>query len=105
MGYKPGWTRVSFSYSLSEEEVAYVISSIEWVANYGYHLLPMYDFDWKTANWTCKDYPSDIDPFVLRNIIGGHLNNSKFLQRLLYKESETRQIGIEEQAELLHQSS
>lgn len=53
-GLKPGWARLSFSYDMTDEEVEYVLAAIEMVAKYGQRFLPMYNFDWKTGDWTFK---------------------------------------------------
>jgi len=52
---KPGWTRVSFPYYLSEEEFTYIIAALEFVACYGQRFLPLYHFNLKTGNWTFKN--------------------------------------------------
>ncbi|KAI6691888.1 hypothetical protein NL676_019598 [Syzygium grande] len=54
VGVKPGWTRVSFPYYLSEEEFEYIIAALEFVASYGQRFLPLYHFNLKTGNWTFK---------------------------------------------------
>ncbi|KAI5062082.1 hypothetical protein GOP47_0022621 [Adiantum capillus-veneris] len=54
-GLKPGWARLSFSYDMTDEEVEYVLAAIEMIAKYGQRFLPLYDFDWKTGDWTFKD--------------------------------------------------
>ncbi|MCO5564050.1 hypothetical protein L7F22_017706 [Adiantum nelumboides] len=54
-GLKPGWARLSFSYDMTDEEVEYVLAAIEMVAKYGQRFLPLYDFDWKTGDWTFKN--------------------------------------------------
>ncbi|KAK3419230.1 hypothetical protein EUGRSUZ_H04955 [Eucalyptus grandis] len=53
-GVKPGWTRVSFPYYLSEEEFEYIIAALEFVASYGQRFLPLYHFNLKTGNWTFR---------------------------------------------------
>ncbi|KAL3728936.1 hypothetical protein ACJRO7_033514 [Eucalyptus globulus] len=53
-GVKPGWTRVSFPYYLSEEEFEYIIAALEFVASFGQRFLPLYDFNLKNGNWTFK---------------------------------------------------
>jgi selenocysteine lyase/cysteine desulfurase len=35
-GIKLGWTRVSFPYYMTEEEFAFILSSIEFIATYGH---------------------------------------------------------------------
>ncbi|KAH7291270.1 hypothetical protein KP509_29G009200 [Ceratopteris richardii] len=51
-GLKPGWSRLSLSYCMLEEEVDYVVSAIVSVAKYGHRFLGLYDFDWKSGTWT-----------------------------------------------------
>lgn len=51
-GIKPGWTRVNFNYFISETVFEYILDAVELVAAEGWRLLPAYDFDPVTANWT-----------------------------------------------------
>nr|ACS49607.1 NifS-like protein [Oryza minuta] len=53
-GVKPGWTRVSFAYYLSGEELRYVLAAIDFVAAHGHRFLPLYDFDWATGDWSFR---------------------------------------------------
>nr|ACS49585.1 NifS-like protein [Oryza alta] len=53
-GVKPGWTRVSFAYYLSGEELRYVLAAINFVAAHGHRFLPLYDFDWATGDWSFR---------------------------------------------------
>ncbi|KAH9306662.1 hypothetical protein KI387_011066 [Taxus chinensis] len=51
-GLKPGWTRLSFAYYISDEEFEFIISAIEFLAEYGQRFLVLYDFNWKTGEWS-----------------------------------------------------
>ncbi|XP_078440334.1 uncharacterized protein LOC144710438 isoform X2 [Wolffia australiana] len=51
LGMKPGFTRVSFSYYTSYEELDFVLDAIEFIAEHAPRFLPLYDFDWRTGNW------------------------------------------------------
>lgn len=51
---KPGWTRVSFPYYVSEEEFEFVIAAIEFIALYGQRFLWCYSFNWRRGSWTFK---------------------------------------------------
>ncbi|KAL5205091.1 hypothetical protein ABZP36_009962 [Zizania latifolia] len=53
-GVKPGWTRVSFTYYLSQEEFRYILDAIDFVAAHGHRFLPLYTFDWATGNWSFR---------------------------------------------------
>lgn len=49
---RPGFSRVSFPYFLSSDEIDYVLSAISQVAREGWLLLPQYRFNHKTGEWT-----------------------------------------------------
>ncbi|XP_042518114.1 probable cysteine desulfurase [Macadamia integrifolia] len=51
-GVKPGWTRLSFPYYMSSEEFEVILAALEFIAAYGQRFLPLYNFNWKTGNWT-----------------------------------------------------
>ncbi|XP_059663534.1 uncharacterized protein LOC132309224 [Cornus florida] len=53
-GVKPGWTRINFAYHMSVEEFEFILAALEFIAMYGQRFLVLYDFDWKTGNWTFK---------------------------------------------------
>ena len=50
-GIKPGWVRVNIHYTLSQEDVDYLIKAIEFIAGFGYLFLEKYALDMKTAEW------------------------------------------------------
>jgi selenocysteine lyase/cysteine desulfurase len=50
-GIKPGWTRVSFNYFISETVFRYLVEAVDLVATEGWKLLPLYRFDPQTALW------------------------------------------------------
>lgn len=50
-GIKPGWVRVNIHYTLSQEDVDYIIRAIEFIARSGYLFLEKYALDMKTAEW------------------------------------------------------
>jgi hypothetical protein len=51
LGIKPGWTRVSFSFYLSEPAFEYVVAAVHLVATFGARLLPEYRFDPRSGLW------------------------------------------------------
>ncbi|KAG5575145.1 hypothetical protein H5410_055279 [Solanum commersonii] len=53
-GVKPGWTRVSFPYYMSKEELVFILAAIEFIAIYGQRFLPLYHFNWRSGAWTFK---------------------------------------------------
>ncbi|KAL2607800.1 hypothetical protein R1flu_026373 [Riccia fluitans] len=54
-GLKPGWARVSFGFYITQEEFEFMLAAIEFIAEYGQRFLQLYDFDWKTGDWTFKE--------------------------------------------------
>jgi hypothetical protein len=50
--YKPGWTRVSFNYFISEEEFRYIVEAVHLVAMHGYALLPQYELGLESGIWS-----------------------------------------------------
>ena len=50
-GIKPGWTRVSFNYFISEAVFDYLVAAVDLVATHGWKLLPDYRFDPTSGLW------------------------------------------------------
>jgi selenocysteine lyase/cysteine desulfurase len=50
-GIKPGWTRVSFNYFISEAVFEYLVRAVDMVATHGWKLLPDYRFDPASGLW------------------------------------------------------
>ena len=51
VGIKPGWVRLNFNYFIPEEEFEYILRSIEWIADNGWKLMPLYHFDDSSGIW------------------------------------------------------
>jgi selenocysteine lyase/cysteine desulfurase len=58
-GVKPGWTRVSFNYFISETVFRYLVDAVDLVATDGWKLLPEYHFDPATGLWHHRNGPAD----------------------------------------------
>lgn len=54
-GIKPGWTRVSFNYFISEPVFQYLVKAVDLVATHGWKLLPAYRFDPLRGIWRHRD--------------------------------------------------
>jgi selenocysteine lyase/cysteine desulfurase len=50
-GIKPGWTRLSFNYFISEAVFDYLVESVDLVATHGWRMLGQYDFDVASGLW------------------------------------------------------
>jgi selenocysteine lyase/cysteine desulfurase len=66
-GIKPGWTRVSFNYFISETVFRYIVDAVDLVATEAWKLLPLYRFDPVTGLWRHRDGPVE-PPFRLTDI-------------------------------------
>jgi selenocysteine lyase/cysteine desulfurase len=55
-GVKPGWTRVSFAFYMSDTVVDYIIEAVHLVATRGARLLPEYRFDPRSGMWSHRDF-------------------------------------------------
>lgn len=50
-GVKPGWARVSLHYLMSDEDVDFLLSAVEFIAEHGHLFLPLYKFCWRGGSW------------------------------------------------------
>ena len=57
LGVKPGWTRVSFPYVVSDDVVEYVLDAVDIVAAYGHRLLTDYTFEFGSGLWRHRYAP------------------------------------------------
>lgn len=65
-GIKPGWVRVTIPFYATEEDVEFLLSAIEFVADHGRTLVPLYELSWADGVWRHRDLPQpDIEPIEL----------------------------------------
>ncbi len=66
LGLKPGWVRVTLPYYASKEDIEYVLSAIEFVAEHGRELLSEYRLGWLDGVWRHVENPTtDVRPLEL----------------------------------------
>jgi len=58
LGIKPGWTRLSFAFYLSEPEFRFIVEAVHLVAAQGARLLDAYRFDPRSGLWRHRDAPA-----------------------------------------------
>ncbi|OFZ39162.1 MAG: hypothetical protein A2504_04835 [Bdellovibrionales bacterium RIFOXYD12_FULL_39_22] len=58
-GLKPGWVRLNLHYSFSEEEINYIIHALEMIIPLAHKFLSLYDFNFKTGEWTHQTFRHD----------------------------------------------
>ncbi|MGD8328811.1 MAG: aminotransferase class V-fold PLP-dependent enzyme [Acidobacteriota bacterium] len=56
-GIKPGWARISLPWYASGEDIDFVLSAVEFVADHGMEFVPLYRFGWRDGVWRHADRP------------------------------------------------
>jgi selenocysteine lyase/cysteine desulfurase len=65
-GIKPGWVRITLPYYASEEDLEYILSAIEFVADHGLEFVPLYQLSWADGVWRHMEHPQpDVPPIEL----------------------------------------
>jgi selenocysteine lyase/cysteine desulfurase len=64
-GIKPGWCRVGFHYAMDDAEADFVIDAVDFLASFGHHFLPLYDFDVHSGMWRHREDPDTQEAFSL----------------------------------------
>lgn len=49
--FRPGFTRFSLPYFMSDEEADFVLDAVRFVSTYGWAFLPLYAYDANTGEW------------------------------------------------------
>ncbi len=65
-GIKPGWVRVTIPFYANEDDVEFLLSAIEFVADHGQAFVPRYRLSWTDGVWRHIERPApDIEPIEL----------------------------------------
>ena len=56
-GIKPGWVRINFNYFIPEEVFRFLVEAVEFIAEDGWKLLGMYEFEAETGLWFHGERP------------------------------------------------
>ncbi len=65
-GVKPGWVRLTIPYYASEEDLEYMLSAVEFVADHGRAFVPLYRLGWRDGVWCHLERPHpDVPPIEL----------------------------------------
>lgn len=64
-GIKPGWCRIGFHYTMDDEEAAFIVAAIDFVARMGYRFIPLYRFDLNSGSWAHRDEELREEPFSI----------------------------------------
>jgi hypothetical protein len=68
LGIKPGWVYLNLHYILSETDIDYICDAIEFIANHGYLLIPDYEFDLVTGEWTHIKYDREEEHDIIGDL-------------------------------------
>jgi hypothetical protein len=69
LGVKPGWTRITFGYAMSETVGEYLLDAVDLAARYAHRLLPDYAFDPCSGMWRHRDQPPATGHDVLAGLL------------------------------------
>jgi hypothetical protein len=50
-----GYTRINLNYFIPDEEIDYILSAVEFIANFGWMFLPHYQFEVETGIWVNRE--------------------------------------------------
>jgi selenocysteine lyase/cysteine desulfurase len=66
LGIKPGWVRVSLPSFGSPEDIEFIVSAVEFVADHGEDFVPLYKLRWCDGVWEHLEQPMrDVQPLEL----------------------------------------
>jgi hypothetical protein len=58
-GVKPGWVRLSLPYYASEEDLEFMLSAVEFVADHGQAFVPLYEVSWASGVWQYREHETE----------------------------------------------
>jgi hypothetical protein len=93
LGVKPGWTRINFSYFISDTVGEYLIEAVDLAARHGHRLLTDYRFDPCRGDWQHRSQcvPADLDvvgamldpdppaPILPESVLPSHVDEARTL--------------------------
>jgi hypothetical protein len=59
---RPGWLRLSLPCYVNDEDVEFVLSAVEFVAQHGEAFLPLYRLSWRDGMWRHIEGPGPVPP-------------------------------------------
>jgi hypothetical protein len=65
-GIKPGWVRLTIPCYANDDDVDFLLSAVEFVADHGRAFVPLYRLNWCTGAWLHRERPTpDVEPIEL----------------------------------------
>jgi len=96
-GMKPGWVRLSLPYYASEDDIDFILSAVEFVADHGLDFLPLYRVNWRDGVWRHLDRSGSAAPDIDLTIESLEQAAERFLGTL--PESPLTEIEIKSERE------
>lgn len=95
-GFKPGWVRLNLNYFIPEQEVEFILQSIEWIADHGYKLLHIYAFEVESGLWRYRDFKPELaslSTFKLSDAVSNSSPLKKDMQTCMNYISEASEVA------------
>ncbi|MDG4830582.1 aminotransferase class V-fold PLP-dependent enzyme [Solwaraspora sp. WMMD1047] len=105
LGARPGWTRVTFGFDLSEEATDYLIAAVDLVATHGWRMVPLYRFDETTGSWAHRD--TRASTHRIADLLDDHAHEDRIVvgSNDVYAEYRAAATAIFESPQLFNQPS
>ena len=97
-GYKglcPGWVYLNLHYILSELDIDYICNAIDFIAKYGYLLIPFYEFDLVSGEWTHIKFEKEEDHDLIGDLSLLEIFNSDLVNHDIDQEQRDREKDYE----------
>ena len=81
-GMKPGWVRINIHFTLSLNDIKYIIKVINFIAKYGYLFLKTYELDMQSGEWRFIGWKESINDFTIENEFEDEMINLSDISKL-----------------------
>lgn len=72
---KPGWVRLNFNYFIDADTYEYILRAVELIADWGWRLLPYYQFDQQTGAWIYQGQPMQLVSHLSDLTLGANVSD------------------------------
>jgi len=102
-GMKPGWVRVNIHYTLSKDDVDYLIRAIKFIAQKGHLFLHKYAFNMQRGEWNYSSFEEQVPEFSVDNNFRSKkipLANIPALRRSYIRQAEAIAAELQDQGRI-----
>ncbi|MGD2294709.1 MAG: aminotransferase class V-fold PLP-dependent enzyme [Candidatus Aminicenantes bacterium] len=100
-GIKPGWVRINLHYTLTEDDIGYLLKAVRFIARSGHLFLKRYTFNFQTGAWTYIGYQEEEPSFSVENDFSPRtidLSRLQEIRGLYLKEAQESAAGLEKES-------